>query len=58
VGRAALDVGALSAHDMTSEAALVKLAWVLGHTTEPEKVRAMMVTDYVGELSYRVESNE
>ena len=47
-----MDVGAMSAHDMTSEAALVKLAWVLGHTKEPDRVREMMSTSYVGEMSF------
>ena len=53
VGRVALDVGAMSAYDMTSEAALVKLSWVLGHTRDPDRVREMMLTDYTGELSFR-----
>lgn len=52
VGRAAMDVGAMSAHDMTSEAALVKLSWVLGHTHEPDHVKEMMGISYVGEMSY------
>ena len=52
VGRAAMDVGAMSAHDMTSEAALVKLSWVLGHTKESDRVREMMSTSYVGEMSF------
>jgi L-asparaginase type I len=52
VGRAAMDVGAMSAYDMTSEAALVKLAWVLGHTNESDQVQTMMGTSYVGEMSY------
>ncbi|MBY8998875.1 MAG: asparaginase [Candidatus Thorarchaeota archaeon] len=52
VGRAAMDVGAMSAHDMTSEAALVKLSWILGHTQEPDRVREMMGISYVGEMSY------
>jgi L-asparaginase len=52
VGRAAMEVGAMSAFDMTSEAALVKLAWVLGHTRDSERVREMMSISYVGEISY------
>lgn len=52
VGRAAMDVGAMSAYDMTSEAALVKLAWVLGHSHEPDRVKEMMDISYVGEMSY------
>ncbi len=52
VGRAAMEVGALSAYDMTSEAALVKLAWILGHTNEPDRVQEMMRINYVGEMSY------
>ncbi|MHA2033913.1 MAG: asparaginase [Candidatus Thorarchaeota archaeon] len=50
VGRAAMEVGAMSAYDMTSEAALVKLSWILGHTRDPMRVREMMMTDYVGEM--------
>ncbi|MFW9845869.1 MAG: asparaginase [Candidatus Thorarchaeota archaeon] len=52
VGRAAANAGAMSAYDMTSEAALVKLAWILGHTQDSDKVREMMETDYVGEVSF------
>ncbi len=60
VGRAALDVGAMSAYDMTSEATVVKLAWVLGHTRDPERVQEMMLIDYGGEIQYKspVEEHE
>ena len=52
VSRAAADVGAISASDMTSEAALVKLAWVLGHTSDADEVEEMMAKEYVGEVSH------
>jgi glutamyl-tRNA(Gln) amidotransferase subunit D len=52
VGRAAMEVGALSAYDMTSEAAFVKLAWILGHTHDQERVKEMMAINYVDEMSY------
>ena len=51
VGKAALDVGALSAHDMTSEAAVVKLMWILGHTRDRDTVKEMILTNYVGEVT-------
>lgn len=51
VGKAALEVGALSAYDMTSETAVVKLMWCLGQTNDLEKVRKMMMTNYVGEIT-------
>ncbi len=55
VGRTALEVGAMGASDMTSEAAFVKLAWVLGHSRNPPTVRKMMNTNYVGEMSYHLD---
>jgi glutamyl-tRNA(Gln) amidotransferase subunit D len=58
VGRAAMQVGAMGAHDMTSEAAFVKLAWVLGHTRDPDEVREMMMTNYVGEVIYTFEDEK
>lgn len=50
VGRAALDAGAIPAMDMTPEAALVKLMWVLGQTDEISTIDSMMQKSFVGEL--------
>jgi L-asparaginase len=53
VSRAISEVSAISAYDMTSEAAFVKLAWILGHTKKAEEVQEMMMKNYVGEISSR-----
>ncbi len=41
--------------DWLPEVALVKLMWVLAKTKKMEKVREMMLTNYVGEISNRTE---
>lgn len=38
-GRLIQELGVLSAHEMTTEAAVTKLMWVLGQTSDPEKIR-------------------
>ena len=50
VGRAALDVGAIPAMDMTPETTMVKLMWVLGQTDDIETIDSMMQKSFVGEL--------
>ena len=50
-GRLALELGILQAYDMTSECAVTKLMWVLGHTTDLAQVREMMYTNYCGEIT-------
>ncbi len=50
VGRAALDVGAIPAMDMTPETAMVKLMWVLGQTDDIESIDSMMQKCFIGEL--------
>lgn len=51
VSRALKDAGILSAHDMTTEAAITKLMWVLGRAHDIESVRMIMDTDIAGELT-------
>jgi len=51
VGRKALDAGIIPVSNMTVEAAVTKLMWVLGHTSEPEEAKKMMQKDLCGELS-------
>lgn len=50
VGRAALDAGAIPAMDMTPEAAMVKLMWVLGQTSDNNSIESMMLKNFAGEL--------
>lgn len=51
VSRPLKDIGIISAGDMTTEAAITKLMWVLGHTKELEEVRKLMQTNLIGELT-------
>jgi L-asparaginase len=51
VGKKALDAGIIPVSNMTAEAAVTKLMWVLGHTSEPEEVKNMMQKDLCGELT-------
>ena len=50
-GRRALEIGVLQAHDMTSEAALTKLMWILGMTTNPSEIRDYYSINIAGELT-------
>lgn len=45
--------GALSAQDMTNEAALIKLMWCLGQSSDLDEVRDLYQRNLVGELTER-----
>lgn len=51
VGKQLEDVGAISAKDMTYEAAYTKLLWVLSNTSDMNNIKRLMEKNVVGELS-------
>ena len=51
VGQRALEQGVIQTFDMTSEAAVTKLMWVLGRTQERAEVAKWFDTDMAGEIS-------
>jgi glutamyl-tRNA(Gln) amidotransferase subunit D len=51
--RKAYDLGVIFCEDMLPETAYIKLAWVLGHTTDPGEVKARMLMNVAGEISDR-----
>ncbi len=50
VGRCALEAGAIPALDMTPEAAMVKLMWVLGQSRDMASVHSMMQRPFAREI--------
>jgi len=52
-GRDLLAAGVIEGEDMLPEAALVKLMWVLGNESDPERVRRLVQTDLAGEMQRR-----
>ncbi len=47
------EAGVIYLEDMLTETALVKLSWILGHTTKPDEVKEMMLKPYAHEISPR-----
>jgi glutamyl-tRNA(Gln) amidotransferase subunit D len=56
-GRDLLEAGIVPAANMLPEVAYVKLCWALGHATDPEKVREIMLTPINDEITEREPHN-
>jgi len=52
-GRDLMTLGIVPAENLLPEVAYVKLAWVLGQTTDPEQVNKMMLTPICGDITER-----
>ncbi len=52
-GKRTLEIGALEAHDMTSEAALTKLMWILGMTDNSSEIKDYYSINMAGEMTVR-----
>ena len=50
------EAGVVFLEDMLPETAYVKLGWVLGHTTNHDKAKEMMLTNIAGEINKRIPS--
>jgi L-asparaginase len=50
-GSALLAAGAASGHNMTTEAAVTKLTWLISRGLSPEEIHRLMETDLRGELT-------
>lgn len=51
VGQRAVETGVISACDIAKEASITKMMWALGHSRDPNEIRDIMYTNYVGEIS-------
>ena len=56
-GRYLLELGIIPCENMLPEAAYMKLCWVLGHTTDSEEVKKMMLTPVANEITPREPHN-
>lgn len=50
-GSYAKSLGAMTTHDMTAEASIMKMMWILGQTEEHEEVQKLYEHNLVGELT-------
>ncbi len=50
-GRIAAEIGGISAEDMTLEATVTKLMWILAQTKDMKKVKKLMKTNIAGEIN-------
>lgn len=55
VGKKALEQGVLEGRDMTTEAAVTKLMWVLGQTDDPTEIRRLFERSLCGEIVHTSE---
>ena len=53
VGKKALEHGVIEAFDMTSEACVTKLMWILGQTDDKDEIRRMFRHNYVNEINVK-----
>ncbi|MHA1197598.1 MAG: Glu-tRNA(Gln) amidotransferase subunit GatD, partial [Promethearchaeota archaeon] len=52
-GRELQNIGVIPGRNLLPEVAYVKLGWVLGQTTDPEKIKKLLLTNIAGEFVER-----
>ena len=50
VSRVLRDAGIIPSYDMTTEATVTKLMWVLGAVSDPERIQQLMRTNLANEM--------
>jgi len=46
-----LNAGVISGYDITTESAITKLMFLLGHSSDPEAIKTQMSRSFCGEVS-------